>query len=296
MDETMATRSDAAAEASTYVQWPVIFAGGVVGAAAAFVLMSFAAAIGLAVASPSPTWRDASAWLALLSGVWVLLVLIFSFAVAGYIAGRMRRRLTGLDANEVEFRDGMHGLLAWAVGVIVGSLLLLAAASASSLARTDANATAGRSGNTRSQPFLAFELDRLFRSDRAARQDENEASRDEAGRIIASGLGRRDIAPEDRAYLSRLVAARTGLAQPEADRRVNQVVEESRRSATQARRSGVIIGFLTAAALVAAAAAAWLASVAGGRHRDGEHVPALSSWHFSGVGTTPGERVGGRAR
>ena len=288
MDGAMATRSDAAADASSYVQWPSIIAGAVAGAAVAFVLMGFAAAVGLAVASPSPTWRDASAWLALLSGVWVLLVQVFSFALAGYVAGRMRERLAGLDANEVEFRDGMHGLLAWAMGVIIGTLLLWAAATASSFARTDA--TAVRSENTKAPAFLAFELDRLFRSDRAARQGENEASRDEAGRIIMSGLGRREIAPEDRAYLSRLVAARTGLAQPEADGRVNQVLEESRRSAAQARRSGVIIGFLTAAALLAGAAAAWLAAVAGGRHREGEHVPAISSWRFTGVRTTPGSR------
>ena len=42
------------------------------------------------------------------------------------------------------------------------------------------------------------------------------------------GLGRRELAAEDQAYLSRLVAARTGLAQPEADRRVNQILEKSR--------------------------------------------------------------------
>jgi hypothetical protein len=286
MDKAMATRPDAVSDASSYVRWPTIIAGAVAGAAVAFVLMAFAAAIGLAVASPSPTWRDASAWLALLSGVWVLLVQVFSFALAGYIAGRMRTKLAGFDANEVEFRDGMHGLLAWAVGVIIGSLLFLAAASASSITRTDANATAARSENAKSQAFLAFELDRLFRSDRAARHDENEASRDEAGRIIMSGLGRRELAAEDQAYLSRLVAARTGLAQPEADRRVNQILEESRRSATQARRSGVIIGFLTAAALVAAAAAAWLAGIAGGRHRDGEQAPLLS-WRLSGMRGTP---------
>ena len=124
MDKAMSTRPDAVSDASSYVRWPTIIAGAVAGAAVAFVLMAFAAAIGLAVASPSPTWRDASAWLALLSGVWVLLVQVFSFALAGYIAGRMRTKLAGFDANEVEFRDGMHGLLAWAVGVIIGFFVI----------------------------------------------------------------------------------------------------------------------------------------------------------------------------
>ena len=289
MDEAMATRPDA--DASSYVQWPSIIAGAVAGAAISFVMMAFAAAVGLAVASPSPTWRDASAWLALLSGVWVLLVQIFSFALAGYVAGRTRTRLTALDANEVEFRDGMHGLLAWALGVIIGIFLLWTTATASSFARNDA--TAARPENSRRPAFLAFELDRLFRSDQAVRQREDEAGRDEAGRIIMSGLGRREIAPEDRTYLSRLVTVRTGLAQPEADRRVSQILEESRRSTAQARRSGVIIGFLTTAALVVAAAAAWLAAIAGGRHRDGQGVPAVSSWRFPGMAFEPDRRRDG---
>ena len=42
------------------VQWGVIVAGAIAAAALAFVLHGFAAAIGLAVSSSAPTWRDAS--------------------------------------------------------------------------------------------------------------------------------------------------------------------------------------------------------------------------------------------
>ena len=76
--------------------------------------------------------------------------------------------------------------------------------------------------------------------------------RAEAGRIIQTGLGHTDIAADDRAYLSRLVAARTGLPPSDADRRVQQIISESRDAAAKARRSGVILGFTLAAALVAA--------------------------------------------
>jgi hypothetical protein len=54
-------------------------------------------------------------------------------------------------------------------------------------------------------------------------------------------------------------------------------MESARTAANRARRSGVIIGFMTATALLAGAAAAWLAGLAGGRHRDDEAIPSLSS-------------------
>jgi hypothetical protein len=126
---------------------------------------------------------------------------------------------------------------------------------------------------------LTYELDRLFRSDRAPQGGDAEV-RAEAGRIIQTALGRTDIAGDDRAYLSRLVVARTGLPPTDADRRVQQIVSESRDAASKARRSAVILGFTLAAALVAAAGAAWGAALAGGRHRDQDLAPSLrfSRW------------------
>jgi hypothetical protein len=47
----------------------------------------------------------------------------------------------------------------------------------------------------------------------------------------------------DRVYLVRLVSARTGLTEADADRRVTQVVENTRGAARRARASSVIIGF-----------------------------------------------------
>jgi hypothetical protein len=80
---------------------------------------------------------------------------------------------------------------------------------------------------------------------------------------------------DDRAHLVRLTSAQTGLGQPEAQQRVVQVLSEARVSASQARRSAVILGFSTAAALAAAAAAAWFAAGEGGKHRDGEFAPPM---------------------
>ena len=90
--------------------------------------MSFASAIGLMVASPSPTWRDTSVWLALLSGFWIIVVAVGSFALGGYLAGRVRSTWKASE-DEVEFRDGAHGLLVWALGVVIGAAMLWATAS-----------------------------------------------------------------------------------------------------------------------------------------------------------------------
>jgi hypothetical protein len=255
----------------SYIHWGPVVAGAVVAAATSFVLLTFASAIGLAVASPSPTWRDTSVGLVILSGVWVLVVAVGSFALGGYLAGRVRSSWS-TTTDEIEFRDGVHGLLVWGLGVVIAALLAWGSVTAISAANT-ANSS-GQRTQTREPSFLAFELDRLFRSDRRPEAVDPDA-RAEAGRILLTGVGRRDVAADDRTYLARLVVGRTGIGPADADRRVSQILEESRRAAAQARASGVIAAFTSAAALALAAVAAWLAAGIGGHHRDNAISPPL---------------------
>ena len=51
------------------------------------------------------------------------MVAVGSFALGGYIAGRVRSTWKA-SSDEVEFRDGVHGLIAWALGVMLGAALL----------------------------------------------------------------------------------------------------------------------------------------------------------------------------
>src|ERR1044072_5921363 len=118
----------------SYIHWGPGIAGAIVAAATSFVLMSFASAVGLMVASPSPTWRDTSVWLAILSGFWIIVVAVGSFALGGYIAGRVRSTWAATP-DEVEFRDGTHGLIAWAIGVMLGAVLLSLTASTFAVSR-----------------------------------------------------------------------------------------------------------------------------------------------------------------
>ena len=110
-----------------YVQWGPAVAGALIATAVALVLDSFGASVGLAVTSTAPTWRDSSAVLQLLSGLYLVLVAIAAFGAGGYVAGRMRRPVPG-NPDEVDFRDRTLGLIAWAIAVILTAVTTLAAA------------------------------------------------------------------------------------------------------------------------------------------------------------------------
>src|SRR5262245_58013821 len=146
----------------SYIHWGPVIAGAIAAAAAWLVLMTFAAAIGMITVSPSPTWRDTSVWLVLLSGLWLLLSSLVSFALGGYLAGRVRSTWAA-SPDEIEFRDGAHGLLAWALAIVLGAFLTWATVSAVS-GGTAMRPVAGEPA------FLTYELDRLFRSERRPAQ------------------------------------------------------------------------------------------------------------------------------
>ena len=95
------------------IQWSSVFAGALAAGAMSFILVGFGVAVGLGVSSASPTWRDASVALALLSGLYLIIQAIISFGFGGYIAGRTARPAPAMAASEDdgERRDGVHGLI-----------------------------------------------------------------------------------------------------------------------------------------------------------------------------------------
>src|SRR6202049_3234977 len=161
-----------------YVQWGPAIAGALVAAAVALVLDSFGAAIGLAVASTAPTWRDSSTALQLLSGLYLVVVAIVAFGAGGYLAGRMRRPLPG-NADEVEFRDGTLGLVAWAIAVLLTALTTWALAQSLSRLGAPASATQSVAGEN----LIAYDLDRLFRAERRPQNTKVGYARSEGGGI-----------------------------------------------------------------------------------------------------------------
>ena len=137
-------------------------------------------------------------------------------------------------------------MIVWGIAILIGAILAFAAAATVSPRPVPATPTAATA-----EPLLAFELDRLFRSDRTAAQVGNDTElRAQAARILTSGLGHAGMAPEDHAYLVRLVEARTGLPQPEAEARVQRAIDQAAKAIKRARTSAVILAFMTAASLM----------------------------------------------
>jgi hypothetical protein len=78
-----------------------------------------------------------------------------------------------------------------------------------------------------------------------------------------------DLSGADKTYVARLVATRTGISQPDAESRVNAVINEAEASADRARRAAAQFSFWLTASLLLGAFAAALAAVEGGQLRDG---------------------------
>ncbi len=251
--------------------------GALVAAAVAFVLHSFALAIGLGVSSTAPTWRDASIGLILLSALYLFLVAVLSYGVGGYLAGRLRSRFVG-GPDEVEYRDGTHGIMTWAMATLLTGLLALGAAQALARLAAPSSGQAGPEASVAGENIIAFDLDRLFRSDRPPAGDLSQA-RAEAARILLTTASHRGLQGDDRSALVRLVSMRTGLAPAEAEGRVNDVANRARDDINRARRSAVLVAFAAGVAALLGAAVAWAAACAGGRDRDGTSTRgALSEW------------------
>jgi hypothetical protein len=268
-----------------YVQWGPIVAGAITAAAIAAVLHSFAAAIGLAVTSTSPTWRDASVALWLLSGLYLVLVALAAYSAGGYVAGRLRARLAAANPDEVEFRDGGHGLLVWALATLLTAVVIAGTAPVLARLAAPSGGPSGPATSVAGENLIAYDLDKLFRAERRPADADMNYSRAEAARILLTASGHRGVSAEDRSYLVRLVASRTGLAGPEAERRTDAVIASARDNIARGRRSTVILAFMAGTAALLGAAVAWFAACAGGRHRDGAAPPSLM-WSVRGPRVT----------
>jgi hypothetical protein len=251
-----------------YLQWSPVIAGALAATAMSLILVTFAAAVGLGVSSTAPTWRDASAALWVLSGIYLILQAVLSFGFGAYIAGRVRRPRVAAPTDEVETRDGVHGLAVWALAVVIGSLVaaFISAAAVSRPSVAGANASAA-------EPLLSYELDRLFRSARRPPNVDLRSDRAEAGRILFTSSSHDGVSTDDRAYLVQQVGSTTGLAANDAEKRVDTAIANAKRAINRSRRSSIILAFSLATAMLLGAVAAWAAACAGGRHRDGAPLP-----------------------
>jgi hypothetical protein len=270
------------------VSWAAIAAGAVGAAALALVLIAFGAGLGLSVISP---WSDSGVSAAAFktgTGIYLVIVAVMSSAVGGYLAARLRTKWVGVHTNEVFFRDTAHGFLAWAFATLLSASVLSFAIAY--LANGTAAGVSGAAQVTRSVNPADIYVDKLFRTSAPAQTSAMPSSSSDAGTInvapptgtnfgqsrsevlrlwTASFRDNRDLNAADKAYVAQVVAARTGLSQADAEKRVNDVIVEAKTAADDTRKGAAKLSFWLTAAMLFGAFAASLAAVEGGSLRDG---------------------------
>jgi hypothetical protein len=265
----------AAVVSAATIPWGPIIAGAIVAAAVSAVLLAFGSALGLSVASTSPTWRDTSVFLWLVSGLFLVFVSLAAFGFGGYIAGRLRPRfIAGEVEGERLLRDGLSGLMTWGLAVLLAGFIAAGVAAVSGGIAASAPATPSASAG---EGVLSYELDRLLRTDGHVGDADWTYRRAEASRILLTAGGHNGVTNEDRVYLTSLVAGVTKIPAPDAEARTNQAIADAHTAISNARKAAILEAFMIGAALLLGAAIAWFAAEEGGRERDAGTLP---TWNW----------------
>jgi hypothetical protein len=231
------------------VSWAAIVAGAFVAASVSVVLMALG--VGFSFASVSFT---------VVTAIWLVVVQWIAAGIGGYVTGRLRIKWAALHTHEVFLRDTAHGFITWAVATVLLAGLM-GTAGYSWLG-------AGARGESPGAAAGAYEVDKLFRSERAAPSASISESRSEASRILARGVAERALPADDRTYLAHLVAEQTGLGAAESDRRVDDVFGEVQQGAEQARHIAAEAAVYTGLSMLIGAFIACIAAALGGKERD----------------------------
>ena len=273
MDQTLttATQADIVEPSTSGVSWAAVLAGAIASGALTLVLLSLGTGLGLSVVSPWGNSGVSATTFKIGTGLYFVVMAMISSAIGGYLAGRLRTKWVGVHTDEVYFRDTAHGFLAWAFASVIGAVLL--ASPASSLiggAASGATQAAANAAQT-SGPMDGY-VDTLLRSDNPSTQaSANPAdSRGEMGRLFTARFRNGgDLNPADRAYVVKVVSARTGLNEADADKRVTEVTAQVKSDLDKARKAAAQLALWLTASLFIGAFSASLAATEGGGLRDG---------------------------
>ena len=294
---TVSTESSASA-----ISWGPIIAGAFAASTLSFILMLLGSGLGLSMISP---WAGSGASVttfAISTAVWLVIVQWLSSGVGGYLAGRLRTKWVDVHTDEVFFRDTAHGFLAWALAtlLVVGLLgsavtsMLGSGVQAASTVVSGAAMGASAGASTTGSPATvdnatSYLVDSLFRpadaSKLAAANPESDAAATaQATRILIASATAGEVSPDDKAYLSQLVAARTGLSEADAKTRVDALLAKAQdaktkaqQAADKARKASATFALLGALSLIIGAFIAGAAAALGGRQRDEEETAYLAT-------------------
>ncbi|AZO48822.1 MAG: hypothetical protein EOS54_01850 [Mesorhizobium sp.] len=285
---------------SSAVNWGPIIAGAFAASTLTVMLLLLGSGLGLSMVSPWSAAGASATTFAVSTAVWLVVVQWLSSGVGGYLTGRLRTKWVGIHTDETYFRDTAHGFLAWALATLLVAGVLGSALSAAlgsgvqAVSTVAAGAATGASAGAASKDSSAFDstsyyVDALFRpADLTKLVDANPqneaAATAQASRILlASAANGGELAADDSAYLTQLVAARTGLPQADAKARVDAMMAKvkdakikAQQAADTARKAGASFALLGALSMVVGAFIASVAAALGGRQRDDEEATYLA--------------------
>jgi hypothetical protein len=276
------------------VSWAAIFAGAIGAAAITLVLITLSTGLGFASISPFANSGVSASTFTIVTAVWLIVVHAIAAGIGGYLAGRLRTKWVGVHTDEVYFRDTAHGFMSWALGTLMGALLLTSVVSSILGAGAQAGATlasgaaqgatagltagAANASGSPADPTSYF-VDMMFRSDRPSPDANDTAVRTEVGRIVANAIRNGDLPAADRTYVAQVIAARTGVPQADAEKRIDDTIAQAKKAAAAttdkakqaaeaARKAATYAALWMAAAMLIGAFCASIAATWGGRSRD----------------------------
>lgn len=293
-------------KSASAVSWGAIFAGAAGAAALSLILLILGSGLGFSSISPWANDGVSAKTLGVSGILWITLTSLAASGLGGYLAGRLRTRwATSTDRDEVYFRDTAHGFLAWAVATLFTAGLLTStiaavigggikagasvaqgvAASAAIAGATTADGSGDRFGLQGES--TGYFIDSLFRKPNTVASPTlplppprgEHAANAEVARIFINALRNNSLPENDAQYLGQIVASRTDLSQPEAEKRVKETYNQwqsklreaetvAKQTADEARKATAYISlWLFISLLIGAFTASWLATF-GGRQRD----------------------------
>ena len=289
------------ADDQSAISWAAILAGGSAAAALTLVLLAFGSAMGFSSVSPWSNSGISAGTFKIATGLFLVVTAMLSSTIGGYIAGRLRTKWTGVHSEEVLFRDTAHGFLAWALATVLGAAVLGAAATY--VVGGVATGAAQGAGQAAADPNEYF-VNMLFRpapgaqasgspAQAAGAQASGSPGQPGGGDVIArrdvriiltrSLTARSDLPAADRAYLAQVVAARAGLPQAEAEKRVSDVTNQAKAAADQARKDAAALSIWLAISMLVGAFSASLAALEGGQLRDGRWKGVIGGKNYRGA-------------
>ena len=276
--------------------WRAVFAGAVAAAALSILLSILGTGFGLSIVSPWSASGVTAATFGISAILWLSITQIIASGMGGFLAGRLRSRTPNVDTDEVYFRDTAHGFLTWAIALIVTATLFASAlgslisGSVKAGAAITSGAVATTAAGVAANDSNGYFIDSLFRkapeasSSVANKEDPTMAghygatrdgSTNEVRRIFEKSIQDKAISSTDVTYVGQIVAARTGIPQADAEKRVQstftaiQNAEQTvKKAADKARIASAYIALWAFIALLIGAFTASLAATWGGRCRD----------------------------